>query len=111
LIESNLKLPKNYRPEGPSHYHGRPGEDLEAWLFQVKEPNTLFPIIEEMQRVRYDALSFRDTAALWYAAVQMKDPPEINDWETFVTKLRKQFMSEDQTFKARNLMKRSKLET
>jgi hypothetical protein len=104
LIESNLKLPKNYRPEGPPHYHGRPGEDLEAWLFQVKESNELFPINEEMQRVRYVALSLRDTAALWYAAVQMKEPPEINDWETFVTKLRKQFMSEDQTFKARNLM-------
>jgi hypothetical protein len=104
LGKGNLSLPRGYRPEGPPKYHGREGEDLEAWIFQLKESDKLFPIGDEMQRVRYVALSLRDTAARWYSAVQMKVPPEIKDWESFITKLRAQFMQMDQKFIARNQM-------
>jgi hypothetical protein len=88
LGAGNLSLPRGYRPEGPPIYHGRQGEDLEAWIFQLKESDKRFPIGDEMQRVRYVALSLRDTAARWYSAVLMKDPPEIVDWASFIAKLR-----------------------
>ena len=95
-------MPRGYRPEGPPKYHGRVGEDVEAWLFQVEESNRLFPIRDGTKRVRYIALYLRDTAAEWYSAMQMKDPPQITGWDSFVTKLREQFKHMDQEFIARN---------
>jgi hypothetical protein len=85
-------LPRGYRAEGPPKFTGAPGEDVEAWLFQLEEANSLFPIADEQQRIRYTALSLRGTAAKWYAAVQRKDPPEIDSWATFVRKLKQQFL-------------------
>jgi hypothetical protein len=32
---------------------GRTGEDVEAWLFQLEEQNRLFPIVDQLQRIRY----------------------------------------------------------
>jgi hypothetical protein len=97
-------MPRGYRPEGLPKYYGKTGDDLEAWLFQVEDANRLFPITDEHQRVRYVALSLRDTAAKWYSAMQMTDPPQITGWETFLTKLRQQFKHLDQKWLARNAM-------
>jgi hypothetical protein len=95
-------MPRGYRPEGLPKYHGQTGEDVEAWLFQIEESNRLFPITDERQRIRYVALALRDTASRWYAAMQMSDPPQITDWESFVTKLKQQFVHLDQKWVARN---------
>jgi hypothetical protein len=97
-------MPRGYRPEGPPKYHGRTGEDVEAWLFQLEEANRLFPIVDQVQRIRYTALALRDTAAKWYSSMQMTDPPQIVDWETFTTKLRQQFVHLDQKWVARNTL-------
>jgi hypothetical protein len=97
-------MPRGYRPEGPPRYHGKQGEDVEAWLFQLEESNRLFPIVDEQQRIRYVALSLRDTAAKWYSAMQMADPPQIGNWVDFVFKLRTQFVHMDQKWVARNAM-------
>jgi hypothetical protein len=99
---ANDGMPRGYRPEGPPKYHGRTGEDLEAWLFQIEETNRLFPIPDQTQRIRYVALSLRETAAKWYSAMQMSEPPQITDWESFTTKLRQQFVHLDQKWVARN---------
>jgi hypothetical protein len=95
-------MPRGYRPEGPPKFHGRTGEDVEAWLFQLEESNRLFPITDEHQRIRYVALSLRETASRWYTAMQMSEPPQITDWESFTTKLRQQFVHLDQRWVARN---------
>jgi hypothetical protein len=95
-------MPRGYKPEGPPKYHGRTGEDVEAWLFQMEEGNRLFPIVDQVQRIRYTALSLRETAAKWYSSMQMTDPPQIVDWESFTTKLRQQFVHLDQKWVARN---------
>jgi hypothetical protein len=97
-------MPRGYRPEGPPKFYGRGGDDVEAWLFQLDETNRLFPIVNEMSRVRYAALSLRDTAAKWYSAVQMKRPPIIVDWATFIAGLRQQFLHLDQKFVARGTL-------
>jgi hypothetical protein len=97
-------MPRGYRPEGPPKYYGKQGEDLEAWLFQLEESNRLFPITDELQRIRYTALFLRETAAKWYASMQMADPPQIVDWESFTTKLKQQFVHMDQKWLARNQM-------
>jgi hypothetical protein len=98
------QMPKGYRPESAAKYHGRTGEDVEAWLFQLEEQNRLFPILDQLQRIRYTALSLRDTAAQWYASMQMTDPPQLTTWEAFITKLRQQFVHLDQKWVARNML-------
>jgi hypothetical protein len=75
-------------------------------LFQLEEQNRLFPIEDQLQRVRFTALSLRETAAKWYSSMQMSDPPQITDWESFVTKLRQQFVHMDQKWIARNTITR-----
>jgi hypothetical protein len=99
-------MPRGYRPAVAPQYHGRTGEDLESWLFQLEEQNRLFPIEDQLQRVRFTALSLRETAAKWYSSMQMSDPPQITDWESFVTKLRQQFVHMDQKWIARNTITR-----
>ena len=95
-------MPRGYRPERLPSYSGATGEDVEAWLFQLEESNRLFPIEGEQHRIRYVALALRDTAARWYAAMQMSEPPQITDWDSFKEKLRKQFAHLDKKFVARN---------
>jgi hypothetical protein len=95
-------MPRSYKPTGVPAYHGRTGEDLEAWLFQIEEQNRLFPIEDQLLRVRFTAMSLRETAARWYSSMQMADPPQIIDWESFVTKLRQQFVHMDAKWLARN---------
>jgi hypothetical protein len=101
---STHNMPRGYKPEGTARYHGRTGEDIESWLFQLEEQNRLFPIENELQRIRYTALSLRETAAKWYSSMQMSDPPQITDWESFTTKLRQQFVHLDQKWVARNTL-------
>jgi hypothetical protein len=101
---SKHSMPRGYKPEGAPRYHGRTGEDIESWLFQLDEQNRLFPIEDQLQRIRYTALSLRETAAKWYTSMQMTDPPQITDWESFTTKLRQQFVHLDQKWVARNTM-------
>jgi hypothetical protein len=97
-------MPKGYRPAVAPQYHGRTGEDLESWLFQLEEQNRLFPIEDQLQRIRFTALSLRETAAKWYSSMQMSVPPQITNWESFITKLRQQFVHMDQKFIARNTL-------
>jgi hypothetical protein len=97
-------MPRGYRPEGPPKFHGRTGEDVESWLFQIEEGNRLFPIEDQQQRIRYVALALRETAAKWYAAMQMSEPPQIHDWDSFVAKLRQQFVALNARWIARNQM-------
>jgi hypothetical protein len=101
---ARAQMPRGYKPENAPRYHGRTGEDVEAWLFQLEEQNRLFPIVDELQRIRYTALSLRDTAAKWYASMQMTDPPQLTNWEEFITKLRQQFVHLDQKWVARNTL-------
>jgi hypothetical protein len=102
-VQANLgSMPRGYRPEGAPKYYGRTGEDVEAWLFQMEEVNRLFPINDEIQRIRYTALALRDTASKWYESMQMRNPPGILSWEEFKTKLRSQFVHLDQKWVARN---------
>jgi hypothetical protein len=95
-------MPYGYKPTALPSFCGNTGEDVEAWLFQVEQSQTLFPIANESQRIRHIALSLKDTAAKWYSAMQMRDPPELTTWAIFVTKLRQQFVHLDQKWVARN---------
>jgi hypothetical protein len=98
------KMPRGYKPDDAPKYHGRTGEDVETWLFQMEEINRLFPIEDEIQRIRYSALALRDTAAKWYESMQMRDPPGIRTWMEFQSKLKLQFVHLDQKWVARNTL-------
>jgi hypothetical protein len=51
-------MPKKYRPEGPPKCHGRIGEDVDAWLFQLEESKPTLPEkYIKQQSIHYVALS------------------------------------------------------
>ena len=76
-------------------YHGRLGENVEAWLFQLEESNRLFPVADEQQHI-YVALSLReDSRQVVLSDADDRPSPEA-DWESFITKLRQQLVHLDQ---------------
>ena len=79
--------------EKPATYEGDKTEDLDTWLFQVREHLELATIPEDA-RVAYAASLLRGNAALWWReACEANRRP--GDWDAFCRDMRGQFRPED----------------
>ena len=79
--------------EKPANYDGDKGQDLDTWLFQVREHLDL-ATIPAAGHVAYAASLLRGNAALWWReACEANHRPAT--WDDFVRVIREQFRPED----------------
>lgn len=101
--------PAAVRPPKPDTFGGRREENVETWLFQVKQYLDLCKIEDEKTQVQMAAAFLKDTAAVWWRnrlTSSLADLGGLNTWSVFQTTLAGQFKPVNASKQARDRMAR-----
>ena len=82
------------RPPKPETFGGKKEENVETWIFQVKQYLELCKIEDGKTQIRMAAAFFKDTAAIWWRnclTSSTSDLGGLNNWNEFQTALAGQF--------------------
>ena len=86
--------------ERPKYFDGGKTQDVDTWLFQVREHLDI-TVIPECGRIPYAASLFRGNAALWWRKLcEANHRPA--DWDAFCAALRDQFRAENLSRRGRD---------
>ena len=86
--------------ERPDYFEGGKLQDVDTWLFQVREHLTMTTMPEPAQ-VPYAASLFRGNAALWWRE-RCEDALRPANWHEFAAALREQFRPENWSRRGRD---------
>ena len=86
--------------ERPEYFEGGKTQDVDTWLFQVREHLDI-KVIPERGRIPYAASLFRGNAALWWRELCEANNRPAN-WEAFCATLRDQFRAENLSRRGRD---------
>ena len=87
--------------ERPDYFEGGKTQDVDTWVFQVREHLELVGILAEPARVSYAASLFRGNAALWWRE-RCEQAMRPGTWQEFVAALRMQFRPENWSRRGRD---------
>ena len=81
------------QPPKPETFGGTKGENVETWLFQVKQYLELCRIEDNKMQIRMAAAFFKETAAIWWRnrLASTPDLGGLTTWNEFQTALAEQF--------------------
>ena len=86
--------------ERPEYYDGGKTQDVDTWLFQVREHLDI-TVIPECGRIPYAASLFRGNATLWWRELcEANNRP--GNWDDFCATLRDQFRAENLSRRGRD---------
>ena len=86
--------------ERPDYFEGDRHQDVDTWLFQVREHLDIVRMPEDSQ-VPYAASLFRGNAALWWREL-CEDELRPANWDEFATEIRTQFRPENWSRRGRD---------
>ena len=86
--------------ERPNYFYGNKDQDVDTWLFQVREHLDII-VTPERGQVPYAASLFRGNAALWWREVcKVNNRP--GNWNDFCCAVRNQFRIENLSRRGRD---------
>ena len=86
--------------ERPEYFEGGKTQDVDTWLFQVREHLDI-TVIPERGRIPYATSLFRGNTALWWRELCEADNRPAN-WDDFCAALRDQFCAENLSRRGRD---------
>ena len=86
--------------EHPDYFEGGKNQDVDTWIFQVREHLTMTNL-PERAHISYAASLFRGNAALWWREV-CEDATRPDTWEAFCDAVREQFRPENWSRRGRD---------